>query len=99
MIYQVRFIRSTGEECKKLPPEIRKAARECLRELAKNPFLGQELERDLSGFRSYRFMRWRIVYKVDVEAKIVTVRDIGPRGTVYERFAEQLARMGSDDME
>lgn len=98
-MYQVRFIRSAGEECKKLHPEIRKAARESLRELAENPFLGKELERELSGFRSYRFMRWRIVYKVDVEAKMITVWDIGPRGTVYERLAEQLARMASDGME
>ena len=96
MTYQVRFIQSAGDECKKLPPEIRRAAREGLRELAKNPFLGKELERELSGFRSYRFMRWRIVYKVDVENKVVTVRDIGPRGTVYERFAEYLAQAGSD---
>ena len=90
MTYQVRMMQALGEVGRKLTPEIKKAARQALREIVENPFLGKPLKDVLSGYHSYRFLRWRIVYKINVEEKTVTVWAIDHRGTVYEDFAAHL---------
>jgi mRNA-degrading endonuclease RelE of RelBE toxin-antitoxin system len=64
MSYQVKLTVHASEVAKKLPPEIKKAAKKALQQLEENPDLGKELQAVLTGFRSYRFMRYRIVYKV-----------------------------------
>ena len=79
-----------------MPPEIRKAAKAALWELAQNPCLGKELQAELSGFRSYRFMRYRIVYKVDAVNKQVIVWAIGHRRDIYENLGDNLLNPSSE---
>ncbi len=55
---------------KQLNPEIKKAAKAALKELAENPYLGKELQTELSGFWSYRFLRYRIVFKLTLRKKL-----------------------------
>lgn len=90
MRYQVKISASANETGKRLPPEIKKAAKAALKELGKNPHLGKELQAELSGFRSHRFMRYRIVYTVDHESKTVIVRAIGHRRDIYESLGKNL---------
>ncbi len=90
MRYKIRITVSANNAAKKLNPEIKKAAKAALKELAENPFLGKELQAELSSFRSYRFMRYRIVYRVDVESKLVIVWAIGHRRDIYENIGDRL---------
>jgi len=64
----------------------------CLFSLSKNPELGKELQTELSGFKSYRFMRYRIVYKVDSKNKNVVVWAIGHRRDIYESLGNNLLK-------
>lgn len=90
MTYQVKLTVHASKVAKRLPPEIKKAAKEALRQLAENPELGKELQVELAGFRSYRFTRYRIVYKVAPEKKVIVIWAIGHRRDIYENFSEQL---------
>lgn len=92
MPYQVKVTAFANEIGRQLSPEIRKAAKAALRELAQNPDLGKELQAELSGFRSYRFMRYRIVYKFDAENKHVIIWAIGHRRDIYENLGDNLLK-------
>ena len=92
MLYQVKLTIYASEIAKKLPPEIKIAAKEAIKQIAENPALGKELQAELSGFRSYRFMRYRIVYRVTPEKKIIVVWAVGHRRDIYENFSEQIIR-------
>ena len=92
MSYHVKLTACSSDVAKKLPPEIKKFAKEALRQIAKNPDIGKELQAELIGFRSYRFMRYRIVYKVIPEKKRIVVWAIGRRRDIYENFSEQIIR-------
>lgn len=89
MSFQVKFTVHPSEVAKELPPEIKKAAKKALRQLEENSDLGKELQAELTGFRSYRFMRYRIVYRVVPAKKIVVVWAVGHRRDIYENFSDQ----------
>ncbi len=92
MLYQIKITSSVNEVGRKFSPEIKKAAKAALKELAENPNLGKELQEELNGFRSYRFMRYRIVYKVHIQVKIVVIWAIGHRRDIYENFRDLLEK-------
>ena len=96
MTYHVKLTNSASNAAKKLNPEIKKAAKAALKELAENPFFGKELQAELSSFRSYRFMRYRIIYKVDTENKYLIVWAIGHRRDIYENFSDSLLKLTTE---
>ena len=73
-----------------LSPDIKKAAKAALKELAQNPFLGKELQAELNGFWSYKFMRYRIVFKADPKEKVIVIWAIGHRRDIYETLSNHL---------
>ena len=87
-MYAVKLSRWVRELCKTLPPEIKREARESLKELAADPFVGKPPERELAGSYSLRFMRYRIIYKIDAVQKRVTVTGIGHRSSIYETMTK-----------
>jgi len=90
MLYQVKVTNSVNKVGKTLSPEIKQAARKALKELPENPDLGKELQAELSSFRSYRFMRYRIIYQIDPANKQLIVWAVGHRRDIYETFGEHL---------
>lgn len=96
MRYQVKLTATVNEIGKKFSPEIKTAARVALTQLAQNPLLGKELHGDLIGFRSYRFLRYRIIYRIDTVERIVLVWAIGHRRDIYENFSELILRNPTD---
>ena len=97
MTYQVKITAFANNAAKKLNPEIKKAAKAALKELAENPHLGKELQTELSGFRSHRFMRYRIVFKADHQRKIVIVWAIDHRRDIYETVSEHVLSSSSEE--
>ncbi|HBT96444.1 MAG TPA: cytotoxin [Desulfobulbaceae bacterium] len=90
MRYQAKVTATANEAGKQLAPEIRAAAKEALRRLCDNPFLGKRLREELQGFWTYRFNRYRIIYTIDVEKKWLIIQSIGHRRDIYERFNQLL---------
>lgn len=96
MLYKVKITVFANELGQKFSPEIKIAAKAALKELSQNPDVGKELQTELSGFRSYRFMRYRIVYKVDTKKKHVVVWAIGHRRDIYESLGNNLLYLSSE---
>ena len=90
--YRIQAARTAQELLQSFHPHAKKLIKEALKELKHDPFLGKNLQRELSGYQSYRINRYRIIYKTDLSDKIVMVHYVGHRRDVYERFVE-LVRM------
>ena len=93
MSYKVKITPFANRTAKKFSPEIRQAAKATLKELSQNPFLGKELQAELSGFRSCKFLRYRIVYKIDTMEKVVVVWAVGHRRDIYENLSDHLFKL------
>jgi len=99
MTYQVKITPFAISAAKKFSPEVRKAAKAAMKELAQNPYLGKELQAELSGFWSYKFLRYRIVFKIDATEKNVFVWAIDHRRDIYETFGDHLLSLSDKNEE
>lgn len=88
MSYSVRLTKTVADKVTNLHPVIKKKLRSAVNEVAANPYAGKELQEELSGYLSYRFNRYRIIYQVSEDAKTITVVMFGHRRDVYELFVE-----------
>jgi mRNA interferase RelE/StbE len=73
-----------------LPPELKRSVKQAARSLSSNPFSGEPLLRELSGFWKYKVRRFRLIYEVDRKARLIRIFAIGHRRDVYEELAERL---------
>ena len=85
-MYAVKYTGCVREDYRNMPPEIKADAKEALKKLGENPFSGKPLKKELAGYHSIRFRRYRIVYKIDTTQKTATVHAMGHRSTIYERM-------------
>jgi mRNA interferase RelE/StbE len=75
---------------RRLPPDVKRSVREAVRALSTDPELGEPLQRELEGLWRYRVRRFRIVYGIDRNRRVLRIFAVGHRRTVYEEVAERL---------
>ncbi len=75
----------------KLHPESKKLIKAALNELRQNPHLGDDLQQELSGFKSYKIKRYRILYGINEEEGVIQVYYVGHRRDVYEQLRDLLS--------
>ena len=92
----VQFTPQAAKLVSKLHPEIKKMVRSALEELRKNPFLGDDLQEELSGSKSYKPGRYRILYKFNADNNSVDVYYVGHRRDVYEQLGSLLREFQKD---
>ena len=83
---KIKFTPEAAKLLTKLHPEIKKMIKAGLKVLQRNPDLGGDLQEELSGFKSYKIRRYRILYKIAEEEKIIQIYYLGHRRDVYEQF-------------
>jgi mRNA interferase RelE/StbE len=66
-----------------LHPNIKRKLRAALQAIVTDPQAGKALGEELSGLRSYRVSRFRIVYRL-AEGMQIEIVAIGPRERIYE---------------
>lgn len=93
--FRIRLTPEAGRLIYKLHPENKKLIKVSLKELRKNPHLGDELQEELFGFRSYKPKRYRIIYKIDEDERAVLVYHVDHRRDIYERFKSLLNKLAS----
>jgi len=64
-------------------PQLKRKIRAGLDDIIANPECGKALQLELSGLRSYRVNRFRIIYR-PVADKVVELVAVGPRKSIYE---------------
>lgn len=90
---RARFTPDAGDLVKKLHPENKRQIRSAIKELRQNPDAGADLQEELSGFKSYKSKRYRIIYKVNEEESIIEIYYVGHRSDVYEQFRSLLNKL------
>jgi mRNA interferase RelE/StbE len=73
-----------------LPPLLKPLVKRAIEQIAKEPYAGKRLERELSGYLSLRAKRYRVIYRIDESARTVEIHYVGHRKDIYEIFAEEL---------
>jgi len=66
-----------------LHPLLKKRVRAALFQISYNPYCGKALKAELSGLRSFRVKKFRIIYRVS-RKKQITLVALGPRKYIYE---------------
>lgn len=88
--YQVRYTPAAAESIRHLHPDVKRAIREAIRDVAVDPLRGHPLALELAGFRSLRAARYRVIYRV--QNRVVEIHLVGPRKDIYEVFRRLLER-------
>lgn len=83
---RIRFTPEAARFIAKLHPESRKTVRQALDQIRRNPYSGHDLQEELSGFKSVKSKRYRVIYKVEERSSSVDVYVVGHRRDVYEQF-------------
>ena len=91
--FPVRFTPEAGDLVKRLHPENKRQIRSVIKELRQNPDAGGDLQEELFGFKSYKSKRYRIIYKINQEEKIIEIYYVGHRSDVYEQFRSLLNKL------
>jgi mRNA interferase RelE/StbE len=81
--YQLRIPNEVAQLIRNLHPTIKRKVRVALQTIVLAPTCGKPLKEELAGLRSYRFGRFRIVYRL-AENRLVEVVAIGPRKYIYQ---------------
>jgi len=81
--YRLLIADHAASSLRKLHPHIKKKLKTAFRSIIDDPYAGKALVDELSGLRSYRVSRFRIIYRVIPEKQIEVVA-VGPRGRIYE---------------
>ena len=88
----IKFTPEAARLLSKLPPENKKMIKAGLKALSQSPDSGAELQENLSGFKSYKLKRYRIIYKL-TEDNTIQIYFIGHRRDVYEQFQSLLQKL------
>ena len=77
-----------AELIRRLHPDLKRSITNALRALSDDPSMGEPLRRELTGLWKYRVRRFRIVYAVDRQRRIIRVVAVGHRQTIYEAVSD-----------
>jgi mRNA interferase RelE/StbE len=92
MAYRVLYSETSRKQIKRLHPQIKAAVKSNIERLQESPFTGKWLEKELSGYLSIRTKRFRIIYKISEDDRILEIHYIGHRKDIYELFRESIAK-------
>ena len=91
--WKMRFTPEASRLLSKLHPENKRRIKKALGELQQDPYPGKDLQEELSGFKSLRIKKYRVVYNINEEKKIIQILYIGLRSDVYEQFRYLLTEL------
>ncbi len=83
--YKFRIPDEIAALVRNLHPEIKAVVRLALQTILDEPHCGKALKDELSGLRSYRVKKYRVIYRVSVVNKELEIVAIGPRKNIYEQ--------------
>ena len=87
---KMRFTPESSRLLSKLHPENKKLIKQALIELRQNPYMGKDLQEELSGLKSLRLKQYRIIYDINEEKNFIQIYHIGQKRDVYEQLRRLL---------
>jgi mRNA interferase RelE/StbE len=94
--YKILYSETVREQIRFLHPRIKPDIKSGLENIRDNPYIGKRLQKELSGYFSFRIKRFRIVYKINDTERSVEIHHIGHRKNIYEIVREQKKKSEKD---
>jgi mRNA-degrading endonuclease RelE of RelBE toxin-antitoxin system len=91
--FKLIYSATSRKQIKKLHPHLKPVIKAKIEQISAEPYIGKLLEKELSGYLSFRAKRYRIIYRVKEGTKKIEVHYIGHRKDIYELFGEQLREL------
>ncbi len=88
--FRLIYSETSRNQIRKLHPHLKPIVKEKVERLSAEPYLGRMLEKELSGYRSFRAKRYRIIYMLNEDTQTIEIHYIGHRKDIYEIFGAQL---------
>ena len=92
MKYRPRYTLEAAAWIRKTHPEIKRRARAAIDHLLKSPLAGHALRDELAGLRSFRFGKYRIIYRINEQESALDILLVGPRRDIYEELRDRVTR-------
>jgi len=92
MAYHLVYSQISRDQIRSLHPRIKPVVKRRIQELKDDPFTGNALEKELSGYRSIRSKRFRIIYKILQKENAVQIHYVGHRKDIYEILKEIIGK-------
>ncbi len=83
------YSKEARDRIKTIPPEVKRGIKEALEDLRVSPYQGKPLQKELEGFYSLRFEKYRIIYEMISPQKIY-IRTLGHRKDIYEEILKKV---------
>ena len=81
--YKLRVPDDTADLIRTMHPQLKRKIRAALQSIQSNSAIGKALKDELTGPRSFRIGRFRIIYR-EVRGAFIDIIAIGPRRRIYE---------------
>ena len=81
--YKLRMPDETANFIRHMHPGTKKKIKSSLEIILSDPHAGKSLKGELTGLKSFRTGRFRIIYKISSK-QIIDIVSIGPRRIIYE---------------
>lgn len=91
--FKLIYSETDCKQIKKLHPDLKPIVKAKIERVSANPHTGKLLEKELSGYLSFRAKRYRIIYKVREDTKTIEIHYTGHRRDIYEIFGDQLREL------
>lgn len=91
--FKLVYSATSRKQIKKLHPHLKPIVKAKIEQISDDPFIGKLLEKELSGYLSFRAKRFRIIYRVAEDTGTIEIHFIGHRKDIYELFGEQLREL------
>jgi len=95
-MYKLRIPDETAVLIRSLHPLLKRKIRASLQTILSDPYLGKALKDELTGLRSFRIGRLRIIYRIS-DKKEIGIIAVGPRDRIYEETL-RLTKKSMDDL-
>jgi mRNA interferase RelE/StbE len=80
--YKLRVPDGVARLVRNMHPQLKKKVKASLKNITSDPDVGKSLKDELSGLRSFRVSKFRIIYRVSLKKEIEII-SIGPREHIY----------------
>ena len=91
--YRLLYSETSRKQVKKLHPRLKPVIKSKIEQIREDPFIGKSLERELSGYFSIRTKRYRIIYRILEDKRIIQIYYVGHRRDIYELFGDEIRNL------
>ncbi len=91
--FKLMYSATSRKQIKMLHPHLKPIVKAKIEQISADPYIGKLLEKELSGYLSFRAKRFRIIYKVQEDTGTIEIHYVGHRKDIYEIFGEQLREL------